>query len=551
MRGGISFYKIPRKKKMTEFKDIWVKLFLFSFFFMILISFVNIEQSYSPLKYYGYLELDKLLDHYNEYKTDFKSFLYNTYIFPTGNSSSSNKSFYFLFPLFIGIDLLGELNLANLYRIVVIFGLASIILLFLFLKKYWGSPIAFFSSVFYGFSPWFQELFRSHSYHGPSVFIALLILYIAFEILEREGKYQGILSFLLGLFIGIGYYYYGMLRGLILFGLIILWQKKNKRLKSLSLFFTGILLIVGLGIYLRFSSGGVFFDKEFFLSEPKPWGLLFKQPFLIFYQIFTPKVIQAGDYNVVSHARLLLPILFLPFTLGVFISTMQKQKHNKLFNLFSLILFFSILITTNCQIRRMTLLIIPTYIYTGIGTFYIYTLIQKIKINRLAPLLKIIFTFIIILIILLQVLYINSKILNSERTLGFLRVAQEIKKQNISGKIFLLMKDSRKKVHGEREEVFIKLENYEKFSMKTIDIQTIDPEKLEKILLSEYPLEFYLIITPFFESIIIERYLTGVGLRISELSKIGVPQGLKNLCDRGRCEIKNSYFSLVKAEWKK
>ena len=127
---------------------IWILLL---FIILIIFSFQDIEQSYAPLKYGGVSSLNQLLVHYDEYKANFMLFLKNTYIFNEGDSFSSNNSFYFLCPLFIISDIFGGISFGNLYRAVAIFGLCSVFVLFLFLKRFWGINIAFLSSIFYGF----------------------------------------------------------------------------------------------------------------------------------------------------------------------------------------------------------------------------------------------------------------------------------------------------------------------------------------------------------------------------------------------------------------
>ncbi|MCK5493013.1 MAG: glycosyltransferase family 39 protein, partial [Candidatus Omnitrophica bacterium] len=351
---------IVKDRNKFSFRYMMHLFLLLTFFCIALLSFSNIERSYSPLKYNGPSTLNDLLDHYKEYKTDFKVFVYKTYIFQQGDSKTSKNSFYFLFPVFLGVDLMGGLSFSNLYRVTIVFGLISLLILFLFLKSYWNTYIAFFSCLFYGVSPWFQELFRTETYHGPTVLIALLILYTSFKFIEKKcDDFYIVLPFIIGILIGISYYYYGVIRGLFIFAIIIIAICKENKVKNFFMFFFGIFLVLAWGIYLRLDNGGIFFDEENFLTVSRPLRALIKRNFSILSQIFTPIVDQSSPSEFATHSRLLHPYLFLPFILGFIYSMMQKQRNYRLFKIFSLVIYLSILVTSNCQVRRLTLMIIP------------------------------------------------------------------------------------------------------------------------------------------------------------------------------------------------
>jgi len=487
-----------------------------------------------------------LLNHYNEFKKDFKAFFRNTYIFNQGDTESSKNSFFFLLPLFIGVDLIGGLNFGNMYRVTLVFGLLSVVVLFLFLKRHWNTRVAFFSCLFYGFSPWFQELFRSETYHGPTVLIAILIIYATFNFTENENTAHDIVSpFILGILIGISFYYYGLIRGAFFFVSLVFLIAPGNKGRIFLYFFLGIFLVLFWGVYLRIKGGGAFFDGANFLTVSKPWISLLKRNFYILRQIFLSDVAQATPSRFASHSRLLNPFLFLPFILGFFYSIRQKEKKYVLFNIFSLIAYLSILITSNYQVRRMLLLSIPIYVFTGIGISNIYTYLEKIKDINLRSKARILFAVAIIFIIFTNLLYIQKNIFIPDRTFGFLRVAQAIKKHNIQGEVILLMGDPRRNINEVEDDLFIKIENYEKFAEGKMNIRTIACSSLPEILSGKIFSTYCLIITPFCEEEYVQDCIQKYGFNVNYEEKINVPPPLKRLTAEKKYELKNDYFKMI------
>lgn len=264
-------------------------------------------------------------------------------------------------------------------------------------------------------------------------------------------------------------------------------------------------------------------------------------------QIFAKNVVQGGPEGLAFHSRLLDPWLGFPFILGIWCFITKRRKgQNGLFNLFFLLLMMPILIMSHCQVRRLVLLIIPLYVYTGGGVSCIYTFLQKIKdfkSKKMGYFLQILFVFLVIFIGLKQLVYSKQYILENERTLGFLRVGQEIKRQNIQGELLVLKRDSSSLIYEIKDEVFIILENYKKYSTGELKIEAANFNEMKQRLLKGDVSSIFLVVTPFFEDDIVGNWIREKGFHIYQKAKVLTPPVL--IVTR---ETKNPYFELLLIE---
>jgi len=212
------------------------------------------------------------------------------------------------------------------------------------------------------------------------------------------------------------------------------------------------------------------------------------------------------------------------------------------------VLYLSILITDNAQVRLLTLLIIPVYVYSGFGIIFIFDCIKKVKNRKFASLLLAIPITILSFTIVDSVLYSKKNILDSERTLGFLRISQIMRKQNMQGNILLLMEGIPKsfiKFIGVDCATLIKIENYIEVSEGNLNISNIYYDDFLRILSVNKKQEIYLIKTPFSENDMFDKFIAQNDLRVYKKFTIPITPALSRAVNILKIELKSKYFEIL------
>lgn len=430
-------------RTIKETRETIIMFFLL--LLLIVVSYANIDESISVVKYHLHWSMSSLTKNYDLYLHSYKDFLLNTLMFHTGGGSAGWKTAFYLLPLFTFTKLFGGLSLYNIYLFTITTSIISLLLFYYWIRKFWGREVAFFSAFFLGYSAVFQEIARSGSYISFSVIFA--VIWIIF--LYRCSKNKSTLSyFLLGVLTGITWYGYGTLRCLTLVACAyILLSSPEKRAKKFMLFLMGMLIIIAPGIILKLKTVNLqeykepfhrlFFDRENIRSLKELGQNIgyFLNRFLGGRQIMEPLITNN------CHAHFLNRLLVIPLVAGI-VRALKSRRDRKylLLIVLSLAVYLTPLLITSSagyrQARRSLLYVIPTYLFIGLGMDGIFIFVKSLSHIIFKRILQLLIFSVIIFIIISEFLFVNTHIIRGNRDLGILKFAKAINTLGIEGEVY-------------------------------------------------------------------------------------------------------------------
>ena len=350
---------------------------------------INFKNNMTVDKFFFERSIGVLLDNYKSYNNNFFNFMIKTLPLHEGDTNSGWHSFYYLLPLFLFAKFTGGLSLFTLHLFVC---LSSILCLFLFyclLRKYWGNTAANIGVCFFSFSPFFQELARSGSYHAPSVLVALILFFFIFKALNDSNARA---KFYLGLIVGLSWYYYGPLRFILPVAMMAaLSGRKDSFYRYLLSFLAGITAVSLIGFILTIINKGNFFDQEnIFRQEPGHCKAFY---LTIFDNVKSLWAIITGHGFIDADYWLINKVLLIPLIAGlIYLMRNLNYKINKVFLLLIAAICILPVVTTafHNQVRRYILYCIPLYFLVGIGgarLVYYLSLIKNKTVKGIAAFL--------------------------------------------------------------------------------------------------------------------------------------------------------------------
>ena len=435
--------KGQRSLLIKEIIEIAVLFFLL--FLLVKISYSNIHESLSVIKYHLQWHTHSLLKNYDFFLHSHNKFLLNTLQFPKGGGADGFVSAFYLLPLFIFSKLFGGLSLTVMYLFTVTSSIILLVLFYYWIRKFWDKETAFFAAFFLGYSAIFQEIARSGTYISFSLLFAIIWIIYLYKISEKMTVTS---YFPLGVLTGIGFYGYGLLRGLFLVAcLYIILSKDGRNGKKFLLFLTGMMIVIIPGVALKISMTGFarykdnpilfFFDKEYIRTSGdfvRNIGLFWDR------MLGGRQVIEPLLYNN-SHAPFLDRLLVLPFLIGI--AHALKKRHERRFLLLlviSLVIYLTPLLFTSSlgyrEARRSLMYVIPTYIFIGFGMSAIFNFVGSLSGRIYKYLLRLVIFGGIAFIMFNNFLYFNKYIISSRRDIGILNLADQINNSKISGGVY-------------------------------------------------------------------------------------------------------------------
>lgn len=421
-------------------------LFWILFCFVFFVSFYDLGASISFRKYFLFMRIDPFLGFFDLFKADFFSYFKNTMTWHQGDSESGLVTFIFSFPFYVLASCLKRFDviLLNAYSSALMLG--ALVCLYFYLRKYFGATVAFLSSFTLGLSSCFQELARCGNYHSLTIFAAVGIIFLFYEVLFRERSIIKLLF--LAVLLGLGVYSYGVIRPLIGFIAVYVLMLPSKKLGvDRKIDFTVLLLcIAGIGLFYKCISYYEghwfyrFFDEEFITNNDYGFVEIGRdlvrnlyvaiKRLLGFEQVLWKCFVVPwkNDY----HAPFLHFLLFLPMCIGM-IKVWFNRANKKffVFMLISIVIVVPMLFTTKsgyAQARRSLLYILPIYTFVGIGLASCLHLLCSCLHSRLRRIFGILLMVALLsCVVSSEIDYIFKRICSSDRDSGVYEFSQDVK----------------------------------------------------------------------------------------------------------------------------
>lgn len=409
---------------------IWL---LVSFFVIFL--FAAYENSMIPNKYMWEWNIGKLFKNYDLFSTDIRQFVANTISLHQGDTESAWKSFYYLLPLFVFSDILGGLNLQNLYFFNFMISALNIILFYKVCKRYLNGGSAAIGTFFLACASWFHEFTFSASYHPATILVALIIID---AILSCSNAAKAINYVVLGMLTGISLYFYGPIRYLWPVIIFVLFSSEHK-LKTVSYFLLGFVPIVLASFLIGNAPSLSFWDEEnIFWNNP---GYNPSLCYRIFENVRAFSRALSGRYISLIHAKLINKALTLPLIVGlVYLARKANMRPYRLLAMvFLSITLLPVFITmAHYQPRRFLLYCIPVYMIIGLGGDHILQMIRSIKSQFLKTVLCLIVMVITLSVVVSEARYARDNIWSGKRDIGLKALADKISAAHLEGPVFYL-----------------------------------------------------------------------------------------------------------------
>ncbi|MFH1800148.1 MAG: glycosyltransferase family 39 protein [Candidatus Omnitrophota bacterium] len=429
----------------TNLAEIIVLLILF--LLLATISYSRIDESMSVVKYHLQSGFPSFINGFYDFQHSPGAFLACTLTLPQGNSADYGAAAFYLIPLFAFSKLFGGLSLGTMCLFTVTSSLVLLLVLYGWIRKYWGREVAFFAVFFLGYSAVFQEIARSGSYISFNVAFAAFWIFCLYEISKSRRSWPYLF---LGVLTGAAFYVYGASRCLFLVAcahLILLTN--DSRGRKFLWFFCGMSASIFPGILLKIctvktSYHGLhrlwlFFDESHVngFEELKLNLGSFLNRMLGGEQRIEPIV--ANDF----HAHFLNRFLVIPLLAGM-VHAFRRRNESKyaLLWLTSLVIYLIPVFIASSpgyfEARRSLLYVIPTCVFVGFGTVELINFVRSVPNVFFKRVLWAVFFAGILWIVSSEFMYFHGRILRSSRDLGLLEFARKIDKAEIHGEIHYL-----------------------------------------------------------------------------------------------------------------
>jgi hypothetical protein len=433
------------EKPYSKINKIQEAGILFSLFLLLtLISYSQIDKSFAFAKYHFSSKISDLLQSYHYYSSNLKEFISTTSALPPGSIVNGWKNVLFLWPLFVFSKWMGGLSLQAVYCFTVTTTLIFLVLFYSWLKMFWSKEAAFWATFFLGYSAIFQEIARSGSFAAYSLLLAMVWIIGLYWC----AKVKTLWSYLwLGVFTGIIWYGYGILRCLLLAaGAVITRLQDNSRVQTAFWFLVGLFIVIVPGGILavkgapqhHYNYFHIFFDPEN-IRGFKDLGenlISFVQRILGWSQEIEPPLDKHR-----SHAHFLNSLLVLPLLMGlVHALKFRRNLSETLLLILSAAIYLTPLLLTSSSgyryPRRSLMYIIPTYALIGLGMETIFNFLRSVSANTVKRGLQGLIFCSIIFILFSEFFYFRNNIIAGNRDLGILKFAKDINKAGIKGKLY-------------------------------------------------------------------------------------------------------------------
>jgi len=444
---------IKNKQNLIELTFLAVFFILLS-----LISYDHVDRSFSVFKYFVGGSLNDLLDNYILYHHSLKDFIYHTSPFFRGTSPNGWNDIIYLLPLFIFCDLLGGLSVKTLCFFTVTTSLIFLFLFYYWMKKVWGERAAWWATLLLGSSAIFQEIARSGSYIAYSFLIVIIWLLYCFKSTETENPwYPG----LLGLWTGLLWYGYGLIRGLTLVAVCrAWWTNRTSKGVAIGLFFAGMMIIIVPGIVVLCIQKWdhhepwhyLFVDRENIFEQGK-WNFYFSlRMFTHNLNVFTDRMLggaQIVDHRLINepHAHFLHRYFVIPMLIGMG-STFRSWKlpSNRLLIGISFMIFIIPMLSSNlgyAVARRSLFYIIPMYCFIGLGCKEIFDWMDRTDRALIKWLVKFLIIGAVLIAVSSEMSFVKHHVITPRRDMGILEFAEKIKQMGFKGNLYYLDTDQK------------------------------------------------------------------------------------------------------------
>ncbi|MBF0122928.1 MAG: hypothetical protein HQL21_05930 [Candidatus Omnitrophica bacterium] len=421
------------------------------FILLAIISYYQVEQSISLLKYLFVYGIRSLLDNYSLYQYSFQDFLFRTSAFHTGDSESGWRTLFYLWPLFIFCNFLGGLSLKATHLFTITSSLAFVCLFYFWIRKVWGKQVALYASFFLAFSSVFQEIARSGSYDVYSLLIGMIWI-IFFFYCSESGRIRS--YFLLGLLTGLTWYGYGILRYLTVVVIArIMFLKGFRKVVMLGVLLAGMMIVLVPGILIKFELKPInlaaydkpghelFFDQNASFKNDRLFKVISSNFGILGKRILGGEEVHDRPMKGV-HASFWNSFLAIPLLIGIWtVLRSQQQLSNRLLLLLAIIIYLAPCFLCNHGIksRRVLLYIIPSYCFIGLGVKEIIGWVNKIVHIILKRAVVILLVAVLFIVLFQEMAFFSTVILSSQRDVGgFLAFADKIKQSDLSGDMYYL-----------------------------------------------------------------------------------------------------------------
>ena len=461
-------HNIQKRKK--DFFEICVLLSLF--LFLVTISYYHVEQSISVMKYLFVYGIRFLSENYSLYHQSFQEFLFKTSAYHTADSESGWRTVFYLWPLFIFCDFLGGLSLKSMHLFTITSLLILVGLFYWWIRGIWGKQVALYAAFFLGFSSVFQEIARSGSYDAYSLLIGMIWIAFFFYC----GKSDKVRNyFLLGLFTGLTWYGYGILRYLTIVVIAyVIFLKCSRKFLVLGVLLAGMMIVLIPGFLINIEVRHInmatyhkplyqlFFDENASFRGGNTADVIRTNLAIFGQRIFGEPELMDRPMKV-FHASLWNFFLAMPLLIGMWTALRsRRQLPDRLLLLLAFIIYLAPCFLCNHGIksRRVLFYIIPSYCFIGLGMKEIVGWISNIRSVFLKYMMVILAVSILFVVLGQEMAFFQTEILSSKRDFGFLAFADKVKKSGVSGDMYYL--DKKSTLHWTQESIMMRVALMEK-----------------------------------------------------------------------------------------
>lgn len=527
---------------------------LFPVLFLVVayLSFRGLFDGVCMRKYYLHWNLSGLMQMYEWFNEDFLSFIIKSLTWHQGDSESTFSSFFFLFPFFSIIKVIGSLSIYSLYVYSCVIQLLFFAAFYFFVSSAFGRRIAFLAAFFLGTSAVFQEMVRSGNYYPLTLLAAVGIIYLLYRVVFF---YSSKSLFALAALIGVSWYLYGVIRPLSVFAFLTPFFVCRKRIssKELGLYILIVLAILGLGLTLLMLKTGTsssffvsLFDEEY-ISFNDERLLSVVRDFFINIKLLFLRACGAGqrlfvfDHSILEydfHAHFINKWLSLFLGIGFILSVLKafKNAHFRLFLLVSCIVIIPMLFTSSfgyAQARRSALYLIPFYVFAGIGVdSFLRFVINHLRNPRSQWFVLMLFVFFAGSVFISENAYVRNQICSPKRDFGFVDFAQKASPYLKGKSVFYMERADQENLYmyGSDSEIL-------RFLLYRFDC------KVESLILKQQNLsmrEVYVVKSPYISPAVFSDSFMNDGFQIEELCSVKLEYMSKLAEER----ISDRYLSL-------